>query len=176
MPVAVKGAVALRKALKDFTPDLAKELPKEMAVALKPVVKAARGYLPSESSVLSKWKPRQNSQGTFPTYTANLVKRGIGYKTTPSKPDRRGFRSLARLFNKTAAGAIYETAGRVTPDSNFVRNINSKYPSRMKGQKEMEGRALYRAYEENQGKAQDGVLRAIEKAKNSLNQRATVRG
>jgi hypothetical protein len=127
MPVAVKGAVALRKALKEFTPDLAKQLPKEMAIALKPVVKAARGYAPSESQVLSGWKPRSMGEGRFPTYNASMVKAGIGYKTTPSKPNRRGFRSLARLFNKTAAGAIYETAGRKTPDSRFVQNLNSKY-------------------------------------------------
>lgn len=175
MPVAVKGGLALRKALKDYTPDLAKQLPKEMAVALKPVVKTARGYAPSDSQVLSNWKPRPMGEGRFPTYNASLVKRGIGYKTTPSKPNRRGFRSLARLFNKTAAGAIYETAGRKTPDSRFVQNLNNKYGSMMKGNAKMEGRVLYRAYEEDQGKAQDGVLKAIDKVKTNLNKRASVR-
>ncbi|CAB4167382.1 hypothetical protein UFOVP1262_6 [uncultured Caudovirales phage] len=176
MPVAVKGAVALRKALKDFTPDLAKQLPKDMAIALKPVVKTARGYMPSDSQIISRWKPRSMSEGTFPTYNASMVKTGIGYKTTPSKPNSRGFRSLARLFNKTAAGAIYETAGRKNPDSKFVQNLNRKYGSSMKGRDKMEGRALYRAYDEDSGKAQDGVLKAIEKAKRLLNSRATVRG
>ena len=176
MPVAVKGGLVLRKSLRQFTPDLAKQLPKEMAVALKPVVKAARGYMPSDSQVLSNWRPRENSQGRFPVYTAKIAKAGIGYKTTPSKPNRRGFRSLARLFNKTAAGAIYETAGRKTPDSRFVKNLNNKYGSVMKGNAKMEGRVLYRAYEEDQGKAQDGVLKAIDNAKNNLNKRASVRG
>lgn len=176
MPVAVKGAVALRKSLRQFTPDLAKKLPQEMAVALKPVVKAARGYAPSDSQILSNWKPRSFSEARFPTYNAKLVKAGIGYKTTPSKPNRRGFRSLARLFNKTAAGAIYETAGRKNSDSTFVRNLENKYSSKMKGQAKMEGRALYRAYEEDQGKAQDGVLKAIAKAGQMLNKRASVRG
>jgi hypothetical protein len=176
MPVAVKGAVAFRKSLRSFTPDLAKQLPKEMAIALKPVVKTARGYMPSDSEVLSNWRPKENSQGRFPVYTAKIAKAGIGYKTTPSKPNRRGFRSLARLFNKTAAGAIYETAGRKTPTSRFVQNLNNKYSSVLKGEAKMQGRALFRAYEEDEGKAQDGVLRAIEKIKGKLNQRATVRG
>jgi hypothetical protein len=176
MPVAVKGAVALRKSLRSFTPDLAKQLPKEMAIALKPVVKTARGYMPSDSEVLSNWRPREKSQGRFPVYTAKIAKAGIGYKTTPSKPNRRGFRSLARLFNKTAAGAIYETAGRKTPTSRFVQNLNNKYSSVLKGEAKMQGRALFRAYEEDEGKAQDGVLRAIDKIKIKLNQRATVRG
>lgn len=175
MAVVVKGALSLRKSLRTFTPDLAKQLPKEMAAALKPVVKKARGYAPSDSQTLSNWKPRSASDAKFPVYNASLVKRGIGYKTTPSKPNFRGFRSLARLFNKTAAGAIYEIAGRINPDSVFVTNIKGKYGSVMRGQKEMEGRVLYRAYEEDQGKAQDGVLRAIEKVAAQLNKRATVR-
>jgi len=176
MPVAVKGGLALRKALRQFTPDLAKQLPKEMAIALKPVVKTARGYAPSESQILSGWKPRQMGEGRFPTYNASMVKAGIGFKTTPSKPNRKGFRSLARLFNKTAAGAIYETAGRKTFDSRFVKNLNSKYGSSMKGDGKMEGRVLYRAYDEDNGKARDGVLKAIESIKDKLNKRATVRG
>ena len=170
MPASVKGGVELRKALKKFTPDLAKEMPKEIAQALRPIAKSAKGYLPDRNQVLSGWLPRQMSEGTFPTYNPIIAKAGIGYKTTPSKPNRRGFRSLARLFNKSAAGAIYETMGRKTPDSNFVRNQNSKFGQNMKGSGKMEGRALYRAYEENQGKAQKAVLIAIEKASYKFDQ------
>jgi hypothetical protein len=176
MPVQVKGALALRKALKDFTPDLAKQTRIEIAEALKPVVKVARGYFPNDSSVLSNWKPRASQDARFPTYTASIVKRGVGFKSTPSKVNSKGFRSLASLSNKTAAGAIYETAGRKTSNSTFVKNITGKASdSKFKGSREMEGRALYRAYEENQGKAQDGVIKAIEKAALNLNKRASVR-
>jgi hypothetical protein len=176
MPASVKGAVALRKSLRQFTPDLAKALPKKVAAALKPITKSAKGYLPDNGSVLSGWLARENSQARFPSYDAKIAKAGIGYKTTPSKPNRRGFRSLARVFNKSAAGAIYETMGRKTPDSRFVRNQNSKFSQSMKGDGKMEGRALFRAYEENNGKARDAVLNAIKAAANKLNQRSTVRG
>jgi len=162
--------------LREFTPDLAKALPKEVAAALKPITKTARGYLPDNSQVLSGWVTRENSQGRFPTYDIKIAKAGIGYKTTPSKPNRRGFRSLARVFNKTAAGAIYETMGRNSPDSRFVQNQDAKYGSRMKGDGKMEGRALFRAYEENNGKARDAVLAAIKNAATKLNQRSTVKG
>jgi len=176
MPASVKGAVNLRKALRAYTPDLAKALPKEVAAALKPITKSAKGYLPDNGSVLSGWLARENSQARFPSYDAKIAKAGIGYKTTPSKPNRRGFRSLARVFNKSAAGAIYETMGRKTPDSRFVRNQNSKFSQSMKGDGKMKGRALFRAYEENNGKARDAVLNAIKAAANKLNQRSTVRG
>ena len=166
MPASVKGAVALRKSLRQFSPDLAKALPKEVAAALKPITKAAKGYLPDDGQVLSGWLAREGSQARFPSYNARIVKQGIGYKTTPSKPNRRGFRSLARVFNKSAAGAIYETMGRKTPQSRFVRNQQEKYASQMKGDAKMEGRALFRAYEENNGKARDAVLKAIQGAAN----------
>jgi len=176
MPATVKGGVNLRKALRTYTPDLAKALPKEIAAALKPITKAARGYLPDNSQVLSGWLPRQISQARFPTYDASLAKRGIGYKTTPSKPNSRGFSALASLLNKTAAGAIYETMGRKTPNSPLVKNQNAKFGQVMKGKGKQEGRVLYRAYEENNGKAQVAVLAAIKKAGDALNARASVKG
>ena len=174
MPASVKGAVALRKSLRAFAPDLAKETQKEVAGALKPITKTAKGYFPDDGQVLSGWLARENSQARFPSYNARIVKAGVGYKTSPSKPNRRGFRSLARVFNKTAAGAIYETMGRKTPTSRFVQNQTSKYESSMKGDGKMEGRALFRAYEENNGKARDAVLKAIKSAADKLNARAKV--
>jgi hypothetical protein len=176
MPASVKGGIALRKSLRKFTPDLAKALPKEIAAALKPITKSAKGYLPDDGQVLSGWLARDGAEARFPSYNARIVKSGIGYKTTPSKPNRRGFRSLARVFNKTAAGAIYETMGRKTPQSRFVQNQDNKYSSQMKGRDKMEGRALFRAYEENNGKAREAVLDAIQNAAKKLNERASVRG
>jgi hypothetical protein len=176
MPASVRGAVALRKSLRQFTPDLAKALPKEVAAALKPITKAAKGYLPDDGQVLSGWRPRQMSEGRFPTYNARIVKAGVGYKTTPSKPNRSGFRSLARVFNKSAAGAIYDTMGRKTPQSRFVQNQQSKYSSQLKGENKLQGRALFRAYDENNGKAREAVLAAIKGAADKLNARATVKG
>ena len=168
MPVSVKGAVSLRKALRAYTPDLAKQMPKEIATALKPVVKVAKGYLPDNGSILSGWRSRENYTGKFPLYDASTARRGISYKTTPSKPNSRGFRSLARLFNKSAAGAIYETMGRKTPSSRFVQNQNNKSSGEFKGKDKERGRVLFRAYEEDRGAARDGVLRAIEKASNDF--------
>ena len=113
MPTEVRGALALRKALKNFTPDLAKETRKEMASLLKPVVSKARGFIPS-AAPLSGWG-KASVNGKFPQWDSSAAKSGIGYKTTPSRPNRSGFRALARIVNASAAGAIYETAGRVHP-------------------------------------------------------------
>lgn len=114
MPASVKGGIELRKALKKFTPDLAKETQKQLGLLLRPVTQKARGFIPS-TAPLSGWgKP--SVTGRFPEWSSSAAKRGIGYKTTPSKPNRQGWRSLARIVNASAAGTIYETAGRVNPN------------------------------------------------------------
>ena len=156
MATQIQGALKLRKALNKFTPDLAKETRKEIAGFLKPVVKQARGYAPSESP-LSGWATRPNSNAKFPTYDAQTVKRGITYQTSPSKANRKGFRSLAAIYNKSAAGAIYETAGRKTPGGNFSPRLNGE----LKGKNKDQGRLIFRAWEEDKGKANAAVLKAI---------------
>lgn len=176
MPATVKGAVALRKALREFTPDLAKETQKEIKTALVPITRSAKGYVPDRGQILSGWLPRQMSEGTFPTFSPEAVKAKIGYKTTPSKANSRGFRSLARVFNNSRAGAIYERMGKLSPNSPFVINQNNKFKAEMKGKRQMQGRLLYRAYDENNGKARSAVLKAIQASALKLNKRATVRG
>lgn len=120
MPVELKGADNLRKALRKFEPDLAKMTTKEMAAALKPITNRARGYMPSNSQMLSGWTSATSSGETtnyrhFPKYDQTEAKRGIKYSTSPSKPNQRGFVSLARIINSSAGGAIYETSGRKNP-------------------------------------------------------------
>jgi len=104
MPTEVKGALALRKALKDFAPDLAKETQKELGNLLKPITNKARGFIPSRAP-LSGWnRTSETAWGTARIWSTGKAKRGIGYKTTPSKPNKQGFRALARIANMSVAG------------------------------------------------------------------------
>ena len=114
MPVEVRGALELRKAIKKFSPDLAKETRKELATLLAPIVKTARGFIPGDAP-LSGWGRSATTTGKFPIWDSKAAKSGIGYKTSPSKPNKQGFKALARIVNVSAAGTIYETAGRVNP-------------------------------------------------------------
>ena len=113
MPVELTDAVALRKALKKYTPELAKETQKEVAGHLRKVVNRARGFVPADSP-LSGWS-NPVGEWEYRAFNSGVIKKGLGYSTTPTKPNKRGFRSLATIFNKSAAGAIYETAGRKNP-------------------------------------------------------------
>jgi len=125
MPVSIQGADKLRKALRKFTPDLAKETTHEMALALRPITNKARGFMPSNSQVLSGWTKSLSSGETinyrpFPKYDQATAKRGVKYSASPSRPNRKGFVSLARIVNTSAGGAIFETAGRKNPNGQPV--------------------------------------------------------
>ena len=218
MPTEVKGAIALRKALREFTPDLAKETQKEIAAILKPITVKARGFIPS-STPLSGWAKSGNGTWGNRVWSSSEAKRGVGYKTSPSKPNRSGFRALARIVNASPSGSIYETAGRLNPQgrpqaplvkvvapshSNFGKTIRSgskgesvsNNPNagqqfidamsrtspivnayqRETGQagrasRKMKGRAIFRAWAEDQGKANAAVIKAIEDSKIKFEQR-----
>lgn len=166
MPASVRGGIELRKALRNYAPDLGKETQKEIANALKPIVREARGFIPSQSP-LSNWA---REGGRFPTFNAIIMKRGIGYKTTPSKANARGFTALAQIRNRSASGAIYETAGRraagTKPSSrpNFAEAFGP-----LKGSGRDRGRAIFPAFDLDKGKATLAVLRAIDNAGKKFN-------
>lgn len=180
MPVEFKGVDNLRKALKSYAPDLDKALKKELAALAKPVVNKARGYAPAVAP-LSNWG---REGGKFPSYNGALVKRGIRFSTARSKKNMRGFSSGVRIVNATAAGAIYETAGRKNPfgqpwvgpagpAGKKYSHSKNKYAGRdfiaamggeMKGKGADKGRLIYRAWEEDQGKTQDAMIKAVLRA------------
>jgi hypothetical protein len=164
MPTELKGVKQLRYALKNFEPDLAKETQKEMASVLKPLVQHARNLVPAVSP-LSGWRPRAMSEARFPTWDSKIAKRGITFRTTPTKPNRRGFSYAASIHNKSAIGAIYETAGRRAAGTgkrsrpNFAQSF-----APMEGKGRLQGRAMFAAWNRDQGRANLAVIKALQNA------------
>lgn len=177
--IEIRGNADLRKALRKFTPDLEKQLKKELKAALTPVVKQAKGFVPSQTP-MSGWEARPFSEARFPVFNYNTIINNIVLETGVSKRDRDGFTSMARIINKSPAGAIYESARRpqawvgpkalgtskgvsrsVNPKAGaeFVANLGFTVKS-AKGT----GRFIYRAWAANKGVALIAAKRAIDKA------------
>ena len=155
MPTELKGAIEARKALRKFTPDLSKELQKEMAALLKPIVVTARGFIPTDINGLSSWSKAEASNTKyrqFPRFDAAAAKRGIGYRTAPSKVNRSGFRALARIANVSAAGAIYETAGRLNPQGKSQGPVVDRYINGVYDKTTHTGKQYSRSLNPNAGK------------------------
>ena len=116
MPTELKGDTELRKALRGFEADLSTELYKEMDRLFLPIVRKARGFIPAQINLSGWQKGTQKGKWEYRAWNRNEAIAGIGYSVKPSKPNRKGFVSLARIVNASAAAAIYETAGRKNPD------------------------------------------------------------
>jgi hypothetical protein len=191
MQVKIEGVKQTRKAIRQFAPDLNKQLDIELRLALSPIVKKARGFVPTDSP-MSGWAARSFNQGSFPTYNSKQIKSGIGFSTKPGKTTRSGFTSNAKIYNRSFAGAIYETAGRANPEgqpwvgpkaggvskkvsrsinpragAQFIENL-PQLTSSLKGR----GRLIYKAWAMDQGKAYGAAIKAIDKAEVAFMKRA----
>jgi hypothetical protein len=179
--VELRGNSDLRKALRQFAPDLDKELKAELRKALSPVVRKARGYV--EGNAMTNWNAASSETAKFPKYNSSLISKGIGFSTGVTKRNKNGFSSMAKIYNRTAAGAIYEQAGVKNPQGQpwvgpkgpagskyshsnnpnagqqFINNL-PPIVSSLKGQ----GRLIYRAWAESKGVAEGAAMKAIDKA------------
>ena len=191
--VEVKGALQLKKTLRKYAPDLSKALNKELRSYLKPVVDKSRNYIPT-AAPLSGWgKPLKLEVRTFrpfPKFNYSEARRGINYTTVSPKPNRKGFTYLAQIYNASATGAIYETAGRRNPWGSPKSKSRNPYAGRQFIQSmppitrptrpsdnpsrdtiKMSGRAIFRAWAETNGQVTPKVINALISAKNSFDSR-----
>jgi hypothetical protein len=178
VPVVVNGVKQLQKAMRDVDKDLNKEMSKNIRQAMLIVRNKARGYLPAQSEVLSGWAKGTASAETikdkyraFPPYDYALARDKVQYSAGQNKRNRSGFRAAFYVYNNSAPGAIFETAGRINkprgnrslnPNAPVQFNAAAEMLSSMKGQGKQRGRVIYRAWDETKGKVIPEVVKAIE--------------
>ena len=174
MPVVVNGVREFLKAVDEIDEDMYKNVKDSLKAPMIKVAYKAKQYLPSEQNVLSGWtksaEPQEGQRRPFPAYDQSTARSGIKYKLGPNKKNRKGYSVYNYVSNESAPGAIYETAGRKNPGGNF----SPRLPGSIIGQGKMSGRALFKAYAENEGKAQSAVLKAIEDAYKAFQKKGLV--
>jgi hypothetical protein len=199
MPVEVKGVKTTLKAIRKVDPELLKEMNKQIRAVMIPIRNKARGYAPTphpdnlynfgdgakDKKITARTSAFRESTlgGTvgrlFPLYNHEQVTKGIYYAQPAGKKNKNGWSALYYVANKSAAGAIYETAGRANPSGSSRSESNNPgagahFISRMGplyGEKREErGRMIFRAWAEDQGRAQAAVIKAIENTVAAFNQ------
>lgn len=199
MPVEVKGIAELRRDLKMFDSDLLKEMNMDLKNAMLPIRDTARGYVPDMPPGLSRWVklPRKTPKDNplyraFPKFNGQVIRKGIVYRQGKNKANRNGFQAMFYVANISAAGAIYETAGRVHPggqpwqgpvaggggDHGYSHSSNPgagahfvQYMPPMYGKGKERGRLIYKAWEKDEGKVTLAVIKAIDKTVRAFNQK-----
>jgi len=184
MPVEVKGVVEARKILRKLAPETLKAYNVEIGQTLKAITAEARNNVPASFMRLSNFnypgydrESRTGRSRAFPSFETNVVRRGLTYSLAKNRANRSGWASLISMLNKSAAGAIIETAGRQnpygSPDSksnnpqagrSFIDAMNSDVGSlKQTGRTaKTQGRLMGRAIVENQGKAQATILKVLQ--------------
>lgn len=207
MPVVISGVEEVLGFLDRFRPEVANQVESKVEAASRPVVSKARGFAPS-APPLSGWG-KETGVWASRSYDGSEVKGGIGFSDEPTQPNRKGFTYTAYIYNKSAAGAIYETAGRKSPNGRpwapsvqhyanagtplakadyKVRNSSKRYSQsgnpnagkqfigamgpiykakRVPGQtgrvgRKQNGRLIFRAWAEDQGKVLGAVAKAYD--------------
>jgi len=191
MPVEVKGVVEARKILRKLAPDTLKGYNAEIAAPLKDITKVARNMTPDSITGLANFtypgyerKASIEGKRAFPSFVPNVVRRGLTYSLAKSRANRTGWVSLVSMLNKSAAGAIIETAGRKNPygstqsrsnnpkaGGQFISKLNDEIGTlEQTGQTaKTQGRLMGAALVENKGKAQTAVLKVLERVSKSAN-------
>jgi len=214
MPAVVQGLVETKRALREFAPDLKRALDREARSFLTAMVRDAKGFVPADSP-LSGWQIHSKGRAisaetsvfgtrSFPLFQSAEVKAGLTYKVGGMKTTRTGFRAEYALLNKSAAGAIYETAGRINPGTSGMKGLPWVGPSASPTNKKVshsrnpkagqqfidaidnqdnyrkirgrhDGRLAYRAVEKDNGKAIRGITDAVTNAAAKLQTRLDAR-
>ena len=119
--VDLGGLRATQLALKQYAPDLRRNLYRDISVAMKPIIRDARGFVPDQPP-LRGWgiegkQSRSSRQRPFPHYDAVEIRKGFKMmRAGTRRSGRDGWRVEAGIRNTNAAGVIYEVAGTKNPD------------------------------------------------------------
>ena len=202
--------------MRSFDPELNRQMNKQIKAVMIPIRDKARGYAPADSAMLSNWTkvkafgPQQTKFRPFPMYNQAETIRGIIYSPGGNKRLPSGFQVSHYVANRSAGGAIYETAGRVHPNGRsqshtvasrhkinkilsvssgtrsdmnsnnpnagqqFIRPLGQVYGQRggkdpKFGNTNEQGRMIFRAWAEDQGRATHAINLAIQIAVNTFN-------
>lgn len=131
----VYGAKETRAALRKFAPDVIKQLDKEVNAAVSSLVTVAKGEVPNDppmkgwrTSYTRAYKKAVFAKNAFtgrrdvfagwttgrgwPEWQGGEVKRGIKKKQGRKRKTGQRYSGLISLYNSSAAGSIFEIAGR----------------------------------------------------------------
>jgi hypothetical protein len=172
--IVLTGIEETLSALGDFDKDAVKRFKKVINDELKSAQGEARGFV-KQDPPFSGWRktdairPTKTRGGKgWPGWDAAAIQKGI-VKTTAQGKVRGDFTTSAgALKNTSAAGAIFEVAGRRNQGSIFVKSLEKQGFGKA-------SRVIWRIVDKDSDKIQKNVARALEEAK-ALLQRHLNRG
>lgn len=167
--IVLTGLKETLDALKQFDKQAVKEFNKVLNSEVSSLKKEAQSLV-TQDPPLSGWatqparNPRTRGGAGWPAWDQSVIKSGISSSKAQNKVRKDYTTSAASLRNKSAAGVIYELAGRrnKTANGTFISNLERK------DSPFMPSRLVWHVVDKNGARVRKKVYDALEKAKQVL--------
>ena len=162
MPVEVVGVKDVLKGLEFIDQDMRQRIRIAIDPLMRGVAEKAKGFVPSNTEVLSGWAKTSANSVNFPKYDSGIARAGIGYNPGENKTFRNGFKVSNYVYNASRPGAIYEVAGRLNPQGRAPfqmtpsKGASGTYTLKSRGSK------AFREYNSNNPFASQQFIAALE--------------
>jgi hypothetical protein len=173
--IVLTGIKETLDALKEFDKDAVKRFNKVINTELAGAEKDARNIIEDEPP-MSGWRKADAAKGRtrggsgWPGWNAGEIKSKITKTKVQGKVRKDYTTSAGALLNKSAAGSIFEVAGRVasgtkrmtaqSSSGQFLRTLGNRFGKA--------SRVVWRVVDKDKARIQENVNRALEQAKNDL--------
>lgn len=170
--VVLTGIKETLDALKEFDKSAVRRFNKVVNTSLTDAERATHDLVDKIQSrttdtPMRNWKPYDVGNGRsrggkgWPGFDKQVIKQGIKKSRVQGKVRGDYTSSAGALVNKSAAGVIFEIAGRVNNKGNFVARLNWFGKA---------SRLVWKIVDRDRKKIEDAVVKALEQAKEELQQ------
>jgi hypothetical protein len=164
--IVLTGVKETLKALEKFDKDAVKSFNKVINSELKIAKKDAQGFVKADAP-LSGWStqparnPRSRNGAGWPAWDQSVIKAGITSSKAEGKVRNNYTTSAGALKNRSAAGVIYELAGRSNRGTGtFISNLEKK--------ESQASRLVWKSVDKNKDRIVNNVERAFNNVKSQL--------
>jgi hypothetical protein len=174
--IVLSGIKETLDALKEFDKDAVKRFNKVINTELAGAERDAKGLI-NEDPPMSGWRKADAAKGRtrggqgWPGWNAGEIKSKIT-KTKAQGKVRKGdyTTSAGALLNKSAAGAIFEVAGRQASGTKkmFAQTSSGQFLRTLENRFKKASRVVWRVVDKDKDRIQANVARALEQAKADL--------
>ena len=170
--IVLVGIKETLDALKDFDKDAVKRFNKVINDELAGAERDARNLI-SEEPPMSGWRKSDATRGKtrggagWPGWNAGEIRSKITKTKAQGKVRGDYTTSTGALLNKSAAGSIFEVAGRKT-QAGFARTSSAQFLRNLGNRFGKASRVVWRVVDKDRVKIQANVSRALDEAKAEL--------
>ena len=164
--VVLTGVKETLKALEKFDKDAVKSFNKVINSELRNAKKDAQGFVKADAP-LSGWStqparnPRTRNGAGWPAWDQSVIRQGISSSKAEGKVRRDYTTSAGALKNRSAAGVIYELAGRSNRGTGtFISNLEKE--------SSQASRLIWKSVDKNKDRIINNVEKAFSDVKTKL--------